>query len=173
MVTKTYTIVLSVALLFTSLSYSQTYQGPAIGSIDTGAVVNINTLADMPIDYADEDVKGKMNVYDPNPEPMILESDGNTVFETTYIEDPFVSDNPNLVGDNAMLLDKVNLALANNVAPPDPTIAVGPNHVMVLTNNGTGIYIFDKEGNLLKSLSSTQWWSAVWPSQSGDPQIIV
>ena len=172
MVIKNYTIVLFVTLLFTSLIYSQTYQGPAIGSIDTGAVVNINTLADLPVDYADEDVKGKMNVFDPNPEPMIFESDGITILETTYIEDPFVSDNPNLIGDNTMLLDKVNLALANNVAPPDPTIAVGPNHVMVLTNNGTGIYIFDKEGNLLKSLSSTQWWSAVWPSQSGDPQIL-
>lgn len=43
---------------------------------------------------------------------------------------------------------------------------------MVLTNNGDGIRIYDKQGNLLKLINSTQWWSAVWPSQSGDPQII-
>ena len=42
---------------------------------------------------------------------------------------------------------------------------------MVLTNNGIGIRIYDKQGTLLKSISSTAWWSAVWPSQSGDPQI--
>ena len=113
-----------------------------------------------------------MNLEGLNIEPIIIQNDGKEIFPTTYTEDLNVGESTNLVGDNAMLLQKFIVDLDNNVIPPDPTIAVGPNHVMVLTNNGVGIRIYDKQGTLLKSISSDSWWSAVWPSQSGDPQIL-
>ncbi len=171
MLRRTYTIILAVTLLFSTFSSAQTYQGPAAGSVDSGAVVNTNSFSDFPISGdTDPIIRGEMNL-DGNIEPLIIESDGREILQTTYTEDINVGNRSLGVGDNAMLLQKYKVTLDNNVIPPDPTIAVGPNHVMVLTNNGVGIRIYDKQGTLLKSISSSQWWSAVWPTQSGDPQI--
>lgn len=165
--------ILVIVLLFSLEAYSQTYSGPSVGSIDTGAVVNTNSFADFPLTQdLDPIINGERNVQGFSIEPDIIETNGSEVFPVTYVEDNSISDNPNLVGENVMLLQKYNVTLDNNVIPPDPTIAVGPNHVMVLTNNAAGIRIYDKQGNLLKTISSNQWWSAVWPSQSGDPQIL-
>jgi hypothetical protein len=151
--------------------FSQTYQGPAQGSVSAGAVVNTSSFSDFPITGdTDPIIRGEMNV-EGNFEPLFIESDKKEVLQSTYTEDINVGDSPNTIGDNAMLLRKFIVSLDNNVIPPDPTIAVGPNHVMVLTNNGVGIRIYDKQGTLLKSISSSQWWSAVWPTQDGDPQI--
>ena len=171
MLSRTYTIILAVTLLLTTISFSQTYQGPAVGTVDTGAVINTNSFSFSPISGdSDPIIRGEMNI-DGNLEPLFIESDGKEILPTTYTEDLNVGENTLGIGDNALLLKKFKVTLDNNVIPPDPTIAVGPNHVMVLTNNGTGIRIYDKQGTLLKSISSTAWWSAVWPSQSGDPQI--
>lgn len=167
------TFILAVLLLNSNVIFSQTYQGPSTGSVTTGAVVNTNSFADFPISNdSDPIIRGEMNLEGLNIEPIIIQNDGKEIFPTTYTEDLNVGESTNLVGDNAMLLQKFIVDLDNNVIPPDPTIAVGPNHVMVLTNNGVGIRIYDKQGTLLKSISSDSWWAAVWPSQSGDPQIL-
>ncbi len=169
---RTYAIILAVTLLFTTVLFSQNYQGPEQGSVSSGAVVNTNAFLDFPISGdTDTIIRGEMNIEEINSEPILIESEGKNVFPTTYIEDVNIGSSPSGVGDNAMLLEKFNVVLDNNVIPPDPTIAVGPNHIMVLTNNGVGIRIYDKQGTLLKSINSTQWWSAVWPTQEGDPQI--
>ncbi len=166
------TIILAVTLLLTTISFSQSYQGPSTGSVDTGAVVNMSTFADFPIgNDTDPIIRGEFNLEGLSNEPLMIESDGNQILPVQYTEDLNVGDSPTGIGDNTMLLEKFGVALDNSVIPPDPTIAVGPNHVMVLTNNGVGIRIYDKKGVLLKSISSSSWWSAVWPSQSGDPQI--
>ena len=173
MLRRTYTIVLAVTLLFTTFSYAQTYQGPQQGSVSSGAVVNTNSFPDFPISgNTDPVIRGEMNIEGFNNEPLFIEPDGNAVFPTTYVEDLNVGDNPDSVGNNAMLLQKFYANVDNNVIPPDPTIAVGPNHVMVLTNNSIGIRIYDKQGTLLKSINTDQWFSAVWPSSGGDPQIL-
>ena len=172
MLRRTFTIILAVTLLNSIIIFSQvSYQGPLTGSVPSGAMVNTNSFSDSPIIDGERIISDKNLIY-PDSEPMIIENDGSAVFQPTYVEDSNVNDNPNGIGDNTFLLKKWNVALDNNVIPPDPTMAVGPNHVMLLTNNGDGIRIYDKQGNLLKTINSTQWWSAVWPSQSGDPQII-
>ena len=93
-------------------------------------------------------------------------------FSNTYVEDIDVSDNLNAIGDNAMLIREIwMLQLIIMLFLQIQLLLLDLNHVMVLTNNGVGIRIYDKQGTLLKSINSTTWWSAVWPSQSGDPQI--
>jgi len=172
MLRKTYTTVLAVTLLITSFTFSQvTYTGPVTGNVLSGAMVNTNSFSDSPT-FDNEQIINDKNLIYPDLGPSILENDGSNVFQPTYVNDPNVGDNLNAIGDNSFLLTKWDVSQGNNVIPPDPTLAVGPNHVMVLTNDGNGIRIYDKQGVLLKSISSSQWWSAVWPSQSGDPQII-
>lgn len=167
-----YTVVFFLVIILSSIGFAQTVNyNIQQGSIDTGAVVNTGTFSDNLFIDEPPFEKGIMNT-EYYPEPIILDQHGAPLYESMYFEDTFHTDDLEQVGENPLLITKFNQSLVNNVAPPDPTLAVGPNHVMVLTNNGTGIYIYDKQGNLLKSLSSTQWWSAVWPSQSGDPQIL-
>lgn len=167
-----YLVTLTVVFIFSINVFGQTVNyNIQQGSVDSGAVVNTGTFSDNPFIDEPPFEKGIMNT-EYYPEPIILDPQGAPVYESMYFEDAFHTDELEQVGENPLLITKFNQSLQNNVAPPDPTIAVGPNHVMVLTNNGTGIYIYDKQGNLLKSLGSTQWWSTVWPSQSGDPQIL-
>ena len=172
MLRRIYTLILAVTLLISSNTFSQvSYQGPVQGSVPSGAMVNTDTLTDSPT-LGDVKIINDKNLIYPDTEPFIIENDGSNIFQPTYVEDPNVNDNPNGIGDNTFLIENWDVQLDNNVIPPDPTIAVGPDHVMVLTNNGVGIRIYDKQGTLLKSISSDAWWSAVWPSQSGDPQVI-
>lgn len=165
-------IILAVTLLNSLMVFSQvSYTGPVTGSVPSGAMVNTGTFVDLSVSNGEKIIINKNLIY-PDSEPMIIENDGANLLQPIYIEDSNVNDNPNGIGDNTFLLEKWDVTLDNNVIPPDPTVAVGPDHVMVLTNNGNGIRIYDKQGNLLKLINSTQWWSAIWPSQSGDPQII-
>lgn len=55
--------------------------------------------------------------------------------------------------------------------PPDPILAVGPNHVMVLVNSS--FRIFDKDGNLLYDRDLGNWFAStgVDPGTS-DPQVL-
>lgn len=174
MLRRTSTIILAVTLLNSIIIFSQvSYQGPQAGSVDSGAVVNTNTFTNFPIgDDTDPIIRGEFNLQGISNDPLTIESEANKILPTTYIEDQIGNKSPTGIGDNSMLLEKFRVTTDNNVIPPDPTLAVGPNHVVVLTNNGIGIRIYDKQGNLLKSLNSNSWWSAVWPSQSGDPQIL-
>ncbi len=167
-----FTIIITLVLLLTVNMFSQTvnYQIQE-GSVDTGAIVTTGSFREAEFIEKTPYEANRMNVESFS-EPSYIDPNGSPVYESTYFEDTFGARSIDDVGDNAMLLGKVNVALTNNVAPPDPTIAVGPNHVIVLTNNDNGILIFDKEGNLLQSINSGQWWRAVWPSENGDPQII-
>ena len=55
--------------------------------------------------------------------------------------------------------------------PPDPHLAVGPNHVIAVINSS--FKIFDKSGNLLKSIDADDFFSAILPNAGTfDPQVI-
>ena len=172
MLRRTYTIILAVTLLISQNLLSQvSYQGPVTLSVDSGGVANIDLLTDTPAFGNDERINDKNLIY-PDSEPLIIEHNGSEIFQPTYVEDNSVFEKLNGIGDNTLLLNKWISQTDNNFIPPDPTMAVGPNHVMVLTNGAVGIKIYDKQGTLLKSINSTQFWSSVYPSQDGDPQII-
>jgi len=58
-----------------------------------------------------------------------------------------------------------------NSIPPDPHIAVGPNHILATVNSRFAIW--DKHGNLLRNIDADQWYSSVLTNPlSFDPQII-
>jgi hypothetical protein len=54
--------------------------------------------------------------------------------------------------------------------PPDPILAVGPNHVIAVQN--TTLRIWDKDGGLLKSISGGTWFANVTSNYAGDPQVL-
>ena len=58
-----------------------------------------------------------------------------------------------------------------NSIPPDPHMAVGPNHILVAVN--TQFAIFDKSGNKLFQVSADSWFDNLAPNLNPfDPQII-
>lgn len=166
---KIYSFILAITLLFTISGWAQVVNYSILkDSVAAGAVYNITTLTDAPSIEPEQTEMGRIQLENPFPEPMILDAGDTKITEIVYSQDSFTEG----IGDNPLFLNKALLTPSNNSAPPDPTIAVGPNHVMVLTNNTTGINIFDKQGNLLKAVNSTTFWNPIWPSQSGDPQIV-
>ncbi|RMH87125.1 MAG: hypothetical protein D6681_15750, partial [Calditrichaeota bacterium] len=93
---------------------------------------------------------------------------GSNFVEDTAVKDegtPVTETLPNLITDFAGIPD---LGL---VIPPDPHMAVGPNHVMGVVNQQFAIY--DKSGNLLKLINAADWFANVHPGGSPfDPQIV-
>jgi len=115
MLSRTYTIILAVTLLLTTISFSQTYQGPAVGTVDTGAVINTNSFSFSPISGdSDPIIRGEMNI-DGNLEPLFIESDGKEILPTTYTEDLNVGENTLGIGDNALLLKKFKVTLSDEL----------------------------------------------------------
>ncbi len=160
-------------MLFASTAIAQVSYEIRHDTVASGAVYDLTESTSSPV-ILDDVPKVMGRKLDPLYEKIsfYLDPAGREVFEPVYIEDTNIPNNVTATGDNALLLQKYNVSLTNNIIPPDPTLAVGPNHVIVLTNNGNGIFIYDKNGNLLRNVSSTQFWSGIWPSQEGDPQII-
>ncbi|MGQ9643964.1 MAG: T9SS type A sorting domain-containing protein, partial [Ignavibacterium sp.] len=159
-------------LLFcNTLIFSQiTYQGPAVGNVASGVLVSTNSFPESPIGFTEPRIIKDRNTEFTSTEPMILES-MNPVFPTIYVEDPFVTGGTNGIGDNTLLLKKFNGIPQTNSIPPDPTIAVGPNHVVACVNSRFSIW--NKEGVLLKSIDADAWCTPVLPSPGAfDPQII-
>ncbi|MBI5660920.1 MAG: T9SS type A sorting domain-containing protein [Ignavibacterium album] len=158
--------ILNSAVLFSQISY----QGPATGNVSSGVLVSTNNFPESPVIISEPKPIKDRNTDYPFPEPMILES-MNPVFQPTYVEDPFVIGGTNGIGDNTLLLKKFNGIPQTNSIPPDPTIAVGPNHVVACVNSRFSIW--NKEGVLLKSIDADAWCSPVLPSPGAfDPQII-
>lgn len=167
---KRTTIVLFI-FFFNTFIFSQiTYQGPAVGNVASGVLVSTNSFPESPIGISDPRIIKDRNTESPETEPMLLEA-MNPVFPTTYVEDPFVVGGTNGIGDNTLLLKKFNGIPQTNSIPPDPTIAVGPNHVVACVNSRFSIW--NKDGVLLKSIDADAWCTPVLPSPGAfDPQII-
>lgn len=168
---KKVTIILSTVffVVFTGLP-QVSYQGPAEGNVSSGVLVSTNSFPDFPIVVSDPKPIKDRNTESPEIEPMILEAI-NSVFQPTYVNDPFVTGGTNGIGDNTLLLKKFNGIPQTNSIPPDPIIAVGPNHVVACVNSRFSIW--NKDGVLLKSIDADAWCTPVLPSPGAfDPQII-
>jgi hypothetical protein len=152
------------------------YQGPSQGSVSSGAMQSTDNF---PTNL--QIVPGGKPRVIPNvdisvhSEPMIENYDMSNVPPCIYVEDTNVGNNENLnlSGNGSVLLDKFPGFSATNAIPPDPSMAVGPNHI-VATVNGFPSYfrIFDKQGNVLKTINVAAWFSPVSPDESGDGQVI-
>ena len=78
-----------------------------------------------------------------------------------------------MANGGSVLLNKFQGYTATNAIPPDPTMAVGPNHIVALVNGFPSFFrIFDKQGNILKTISVSSWFAPVSPDESGDYALV-
>lgn len=165
--------IILLVLISSSFAFSQTvsYQGPATGNVNSGVVVNTGTIADAPL--SGDDGKNQVIRYlEQNEYPLPLENPYPLQsFPTYHTEDISMGNSPEAVGDNVLLLNKFPGIPQTNSIPPDPIIAVGPNHVLAMVNSR--FTIWDKQGNLLKSIDADVWCAPVLTNPGAfDPQII-
>jgi len=162
---------LLVGLLITlvRLSIGQIAQGPASGSIPGGAVVNTDNFLSAGPGFPEPE--GKVHVCPPvelQPPPPNMPPptgpEGSNYFEDPSVRGEFLPPPPPITiasfqGNNQF-----------SGFPPDPDIAVGPNHIVQVVNSS--FRISDKAGNTIKTISANSWYNSVLPNSGAfDPRV--
>lgn len=146
------------------------YQGPAVGNVLSGVLVSTNNFPEAPINIDPVIIRDKA-LESPYDEPFIANFT-EPITPVIYVEDPVIAGKgQNQIGANTMMLKKFPGIPQTNSIPPDPIIAAGPNHIVACVNSIFSIW--DKNGNLLKSIDANQWCTPVLANPGAfDPQII-
>ena len=144
------------------------YQGPAAGSIPSGVAVSLNQFTfDEPVaggKIADQNLEG------PFIDGTLENYDASNLPEYVYVEDKPVEGLNRGTDAQTVILDKWDGIPMTNSIPPDPIMAVGPDHIIACVNSA--FRVWDKQGNLLASVNADSWISPVIGSGAFDPQII-
>jgi hypothetical protein len=147
------------------------YQGPYSGSVSGGNTQTTDNFSDSyDVPPGEPRIIPRANTQDFDVDEFNIQMNSTQTTKSIYVEDGSTSDNPSENGGQTVLLNSFQGQTMTNFIPPDPTVAVGPNHIITCANSL--FKIFDKGGNLLKTISAGAWWSPVWPEESGDPQVI-
>jgi len=162
-------LILLALLMLPVLLYGQAYQGPALGSVPSGAAVSTDTyLRTAPLDKPEEKhIRNKINHEE---EAIFLDIQAPPE-GSNYYEDPSLTGAQNRgVGQTVLLKSFTGIPETNSI-PPDPYVAAGPEHIMAVVNSRFAIW--DKEGNLIKTINADTWFSNVLTSPSSfDPKVL-
>jgi len=154
-----------------SLIYGQTYQGPAQGSVLSGAIISTDNFAKVtPIGNPRQQIGNKES------EPKITQGSDIVDFGfptpkegSNYFEDPGF--NGRQTNQSILLNSFQGIPDQGIYIPPDPYCAVGPNNFIGIVNSR--FRIFDKEGNALKTIEADAWFDNVFPNAGAfDPKVL-
>ena len=159
-------------LIFSTFIFSQvTYQGPATGNVNSGVVVTTDNFLSLPVG---SELPKEPRVYEfmeNNSPPMYYEGDKQVIDNYVYVTDQNTNSSPNGEIGTSFELHSFESISFQQGWPPDPAMSVGPDHVIAAVNGRFNIY--DKEGNLLKSIDETSWVTQVVLTPTiSDPQVI-
>jgi hypothetical protein len=175
MKTCQYIFLLLLLIVFSSEIFSQLdsvyYKGPSQGSVAGGAIQSTDNFTDN-ISFPGE-LKTEIPSLDHRSrlqENLILGWNASQLPEYKYTEDTPVAEDRIQNGGQTVLLNSFPGISMTNYIPPDPTIAAGPDHIIICANST--FKIIDKEGTVIKSIPASAWWSPAWPDENGDPQVI-
>ncbi len=169
-----YTIFPLILFLSTNELFSQLdsvyYLGPSQGSVQTGAIQTTDNFNDGVSTFIGEPkIIPELNRSSNYLGDFVFGWDESRLPDYTYNEDSHSISNVSGT-DETVLINSFPAIPMTNYIPPDPAIAVGPEHIIVCANS---IFrILDKSGNILKIISASEWWAPAWPDENGDPQVI-
>jgi hypothetical protein len=147
------------------------YEGPSVGSVAGGELQSTDNFTDTPIISQMDAEEFPINQFGgPAPIEMFFNWDESQLAEYVYVEDSNTLNKSAVNGGQTVLLKNFFGMQKLNRNPPDPTLAVGPDHIMGCVNRL--FKIWDKEGNLLKTISAEAWFQPVSPYTNHDPQVI-
>ncbi len=167
----TYNIAVVLVILFSAFTFAQQYSGPAQGSVSSGIIVTTDDFS-MPVGGDQTGERRVIEVQDPD-FGMLIDQTAKQVYDNyVYVEDENAYSSPTGGGiGTSFELNSFSAIPMTNSIPPDPHMAVGPNHVIAMVN--TRFYIYDRDGNVLKNISADAWCGQVLPNPGAfDPQII-
>ncbi len=163
-----YKLVAIIFIVFGSTSFAQVTYQIGSGSVANGVTVSTDNFSKF------TSVKGKVKI------PNIVEYKGKVRIDPTlnsppegsnYQVDPEIGKNPTGISGQGVLVKDFNGIDMTNSIPPDPHMAVGPTHIIACVN--TTFRIWDKEGNIIKTISADSWFQSTLPNPGAfDPQIM-
>jgi hypothetical protein len=165
---KKFLLLLFVLTISMSDTYGQLYQGPASGSVSSG--VSVSTGQFVTDDVGNQlplSVRRKLR----NTIPFIPYPDYMNNVPPTKPDGPEKLNVLERGGNAPLLLESYQGSLdPGTFIPPDFDVAVGPNHVITIDNGR--FRIWDKSGNLLKTIITDTWFASTFPGVSSfDPKI--
>ena len=149
-----------VLMSASSLQAQAIYSGPAFGSISGGASVSTGSFSDAPETVVSVNKKLIHNPFWDKFNPPLADD----ALNRTPAAGPAGSNEvlaSESVSQPPVLLTSFEGPDMGSSIPPDPILAVGPNHIIAMVN--TEFAIYDKQGNLLFSRSADQWFANVSP----------
>jgi FlgD Ig-like domain/Cep192 domain 4 len=166
-------IAVAVTLLSAGNAFSQIAQGPANGSIPGGVIVNTdNFFAESPEGYPGpvfKDEEAEKQPVPSLPDPVNLPKPAGAA-GSNYFQDPSIdhlvdAPPPITIGDFAGMGQGVAAGF-----PPDPYLAVGPDHLIQVIN--TSFRICTKTGETIKTISFQSWFATTISNVSySDPKV--
>ena len=159
-------------LIFSTILLSQvTYQGPATGNVNSGVMVTTDSFLSLPVG---SEVPKETRVYELMEydfPPMNYEGNKPVFDDYVYVEDQSTNSSPSVEIGTSFKLHSFEAISFQQGWPPDPAMSVGPEHVVAAVNGRFNIY--DRDGNLLKSIDETSWINqVVLTPVISDPQVI-
>ncbi|NOQ97780.1 MAG: hypothetical protein GQ561_06415, partial [Calditrichae bacterium] len=164
MVMCTLMIITLSGLPVTEVHAQAIFSGPAFGQIAGGVQVSTTTFEGMPESISTGSEQIILNRYWERMDPPLAED----IYNRTPAAAPLGS---NLYFDPSVTMELMQQLHApftvldfsggqdpQNSIPPDPDLAVGPNHVITV-QNAPFIRIFDKQGNLVQMINANAWFS--------------
>ncbi len=164
------TIKLLFILLILSIStYSQiVYQGPVTGTTSAGVILNTDNFTS---EMNDRPFRFRMfaNQSVPDIDPPFIPNDALAPEGSNLFLNPQFKGKA-LTPDNIIVFTSVKGIPQGNSIPPDPYLAVGPNHIIQTVN--TQFRITDKFGRNPKTITGDTWYRNIY-SQANvfDPKI--
>ncbi len=156
--------------LFSSLNFAQiSYSGPLGGSVPSGVTVTTNSFSKV-ASVIDPKERATRNIIRIPEEPFMVDYGFQTPIEGSNIVGDLAGTGLRGAGEQTILLDDFAGIPETNSIPPDPYITVGPDHIIATVNSSFAIW--DKEGNLLKTINADSWYASVLPGVgSFDPKV--
>ncbi len=157
-------------ILFASFVIAQvTYQGPATGTTNAGVTLNTNNFLaytnDRPFRFRMFANQNVADVENPNTEFVASAPEGSNLFLNPQ------SNIKTLTPDNVIVFTSTKGIPQGNSIPPDPYLAVGPNHIIQTVN--VDFRITDKAGKNPKTINGNTWYKNVYPQASVfDPKVL-
>ncbi len=145
--------------------------GPKAGLLSSGAIVSTNSFGNVPLSIIEVgEIENKFAIPElPAPDDVMPPKGppGSNLIEnksTSSLLPP---------SSRPAVLTNFQGNGPTGAFPPDPIMAVGPNHLVSAVNSA--FQIRDKSGNLLKSISMNSWFSSAVPGGTvslSDPEVI-
>jgi hypothetical protein len=166
---------ISILFIMSGLAFGQLYQGPASGSVSSGATYDTGTKDNF-VPGANMKKHGPHNIFtnlllsNPIDLPAPTGPEGSN-----FMVDPLIGKTGNstqgVADDFELTTDFQGIPDLGTSIPPDPYFAVGPDYVMGVVN--TRIRCWDKNGVEQFTKSAATWFSSALSGASPfDPKVI-